>query len=197
MLPGASNRQSGPAVSRSWVVSQRATFAALVPLLDRHRGDIPLDFLLGWVAVESDGWIDVTTSLDERDFFQIHPADSKDHGPQHQQLTTDPDYSVQAGIRIVRIYADLARRRFPWLPAGTEFFWRVVKLQHAMGSGLTNRLLSAMVARGVPPASWEAIKAFEVTDAATRLHPLLRVEPGRNVDAVFTRGRQLATSLGR
>jgi hypothetical protein len=32
------------------------------------------------------------------------------------------------------------------------------------------------------------------------LHPLLRVDPGRfgrNVDAVFTRGQHIASSLGR
>jgi hypothetical protein len=82
----------------------------------------------------------------------------------------------------------------------SELFWRVVKLQHAMGSPLTHRMLSDMQRRGLPPASWNAIKAYEVTEAARRLHPLLRVRPGRfaqNVDAVFTRGQQIARALGR
>jgi len=123
----------------------------LVPLLDRYRGEIPLEFLLGWIAVESDGRIDVVTSLDERGFFQIHPAESKDARPplQHRLLSTDPAYSVRAGIQLVRSYADIARRRFPWIPAGSELFWRVVKLQHAMGSGLAWKLLSQMHARGI------------------------------------------------
>jgi hypothetical protein len=48
--------------------------------------------------------------------------------------------------------------------------------------------------------NWEAIKAYEMTDAAQRLHRLLRVDPGRfgrNVDKVFIRGGQLASTLGR
>jgi hypothetical protein len=172
----------------------------LVPLLNRYRGDIPLEFLLGWIAVESDARIDVVTALDERGFFQIHPAESKDTRPplQHLRLSTDPDYSVQAGIQIVRTYANLARRRFPWIPNGSELFWRVVKLQHAMGSGLAWKLLSQMQARGIE-TTWDAIKRDEV-NVGPKLHPLLAKEPGRfgrNVDRVFSQGRLIAQSLSR
>ena len=174
-------------------------WAALLPLLDRYRGDIPLEFLLGWIAVESDARVDVVTSLDERGFFQIHPDESHDRHFDHARLTSDPDYSVQAGIQNVRYYANLARQRFPSIPAGSELFWRVVKLQHALGSPLTKRLLDGMRASGIP-FTWEAIKQWEVTHGP-QLHKLLRVEPlgrfGRNVDGVFTRGRQLTASLGR
>jgi hypothetical protein len=175
-------------------------YAALVPLLDRYRGEIPLAFLLGWIEVESNGRIDVVTSINERGFFQIHPSESKDHRFQHERLTTDPDYSVRTGIELVRVYIDLARRRFPWIPTGSKLFWRMVKLQHAMGSGLAKMMLSDMQRSGVPPTTWNAIKAYELTTAAQRLHKLLRVKPGRfgrNVDAVFTRGGRIATSLGR
>ncbi len=150
--------------------------------------------------MESNGRLDVITPLGERGFFQIHPAESKDHHLQHKRLTTDPDYSVRAGLQIVCAYADLARQRYPWIPFGSELFWRIVKLQHAMGSALTQRMLSDMRNRGLPPTSWDAIKAYELTDSAKRLHALLRQEPGRfarNVDAVFARGRQIAKSLGR
>ena len=178
----------------------RDRMALLVPLLERHRGDIPLEFLLGWIAVESDGRIDEVTNLDERGFFQIHPDESRDRGFQHRRLSTDPDYSVKAGIENLRFYARLTRRRFPSTPAGSELFWRVVKLQHAMGSGLARQLLQRMLARNIP-LTWEAIKRFEVTDGP-RLHRLLRVRPlgrfGRNVDEVFTRGRrELAGLRGR
>jgi len=173
--------------------------ALLVPLLERYRGDIPLEFLLGWIAVESNGCIDEVTNLNERGFFQIHPDESKDRRFQHERLTTDPDYSVQAGIRNVRFYADLARQRFPSIPDGSELFWRIVKLQHAMGSGLTRTLLGSMRASNIA-LSWEAIKRYELTNGP-RLHRLLTVEPlgrfGRNVDGTFARGREIARALGK
>jgi pentapeptide MXKDX repeat protein len=194
---GATTRQPAGFTAKT---PSRKRFAALVPLLDRHRGDVPLHFLLGWIDVESNGRIDVVTTLKERGFFQIHPAESKDHHFDHERLTTDPDYSVAAGLTLVRSYVELARKRYPWIPPGSDLFWHVVKLQHAMGSGLTKAMLTTMLGRGAPPASWDAIKAFELTDAAKALHRLLRVKPGRfghNVDAVFTRGRQIAAALGR
>ena len=173
---------------------------ALLPLLDRHRGDIPIEFLLGWIAVESDARIDSHTNLDERGFFQLMPSESQDARPpiQHQRLSTDPEYSVQAGIQIVRYYAGLARQRYPFVQPGSELFWRIVKLQHAMGGGLVRILLNAMRAKGIP-VTWENIKRFEVSDGPP-LHRLLRVRPGRfghNVDEVYERGRAVARSLGR
>jgi len=179
-------------------------YALLAPMLDRYRGDIPLEFLLGWIAVESDGCIDEVTKppLDERGFFQISRDESKMMKFDHERLTTDPDYSVQAGIQLVRFYANLAQKRYPWATPGSELFWRVVKLQHAMGGGLAWKLLSSMVRNNVP-MTWEAIKQHEVTDGP-RLHQLLnphkaadRGRFGRNVDQVFSRGHQLATALRR
>jgi hypothetical protein len=191
---------AGSAAQFSRRIPELRRYVALVPLLDRFRGDVPLDFLLGWVDVESGGRIDVVTGLDERGFFQVHPAESRDHQLQHQRLTSNPQYSVQAGLQLVQSYVALARKRYPWIPFGSGLFWRVVKLQHAMGSGLTRAMFAEMRKRGIPTDNWQAIKAFEVTDAAKRLHPLLRVRPGRfghNVDEVFARGARIARSLGR
>ena len=119
-------------------------YRLLALMLDKYRGEIPLEFLLGWVAIESDGCIDVITKppLDERGFFQISREESRMRRFDHDRLTTDPDYSVQAGIQLVRFYATLARARYPWAAPGSELFWRVVKLQHAMGSPLAWKLLS-------------------------------------------------------
>ena len=179
-------------------------YRLLIPILDRYRGDIPLYFLLGWVAFESDASINEVTPppLDERGFFQISRAESTDRHLDHQRLTTDPDYSVQAGIQLVRYYAGLAQTRYPWAAPGSELFWRMVKLQHAMGSGLTQRLIAGMQAAGLP-LTWEAIERYEVT-AGPQLHPLLnppnaadRGRFTRGVNRVFTRGRQLAAAAGR
>jgi hypothetical protein len=179
-------------------------YALLAPMLDRYRGDIPLEFLLGWIAVESDGCIDEVTKppLDERGFFQISRDESKMMKFDHGRLTTEPDYSVQAGIQLVRFYANLARKRYPWATPGSDLFWRVVKLQHAMGGGLAWKLLSSMVRNNIP-MTWETIKQHEVADGPG-LHRLLnphdaadRGRFGRNVDQVFSRGRRLATALRR
>ena len=110
----------------------------------------------------------MVTNLNERGFFQIHPDESKDRRFQHERLTTDPDYSVQAGIRNVRFYADLARQRFPSIPEGSELFWRIVKLQHAMGSGLVRALLGRMRASNIA-LSWEAKHCWERWREQTRM----------------------------
>ncbi|MGZ4304445.1 MAG: hypothetical protein ACXVSL_06200 [Solirubrobacteraceae bacterium] len=201
-LPVPAAGPSAPSASQFTAnVPAQRRFAALVPLLDHYRGDIPIWFLLGWIAHESGGVITDRTSLDERGFFQIHPDESKDARPpiQHARLSTDPDYSVQAGIQLVRSYAALARQRFPWIPYGSELFWRVVKLQHAMGSGTAYALITHMAARGID-VTWEAIKRFEVTDGP-KISRLLTYKPigrfGHNVDTVVDVGRRIAASLGR
>ena len=172
------------------------TRAAARPVPRRRSARLPARLDRGRVGRR----IDEVTSLDERGFFQIHPAESKDARPpiQHARLSTDPDYSVQAGLQLARYYATLARSRFPWIPAGSELFWRVVKLQHAMGSPLANRFLTDMHNRGIP-FTWDNIERFELSDGP-RFHQLFRTEPGRfgrNVDKVFAYGRARAQSLGR
>ena len=178
-------------------------YRLVASLLNQYRGEIPLDFLLGWVAVESAGRIDVVTArLDERGFFQIMPSESAMMKFDHARLTTDPEYSVWAGVQLVCFYANHVRTRYPWFAPGTELFWRVVKLQHAMGVGTAAALLTSM-RRNNLPMTWEAIKRYEVTDGP-RLHRLLnpsdpgkRGRFGRNVDKVFELGRQIAASLPR
>jgi phosphatidylserine/phosphatidylglycerophosphate/cardiolipin synthase-like enzyme len=191
----------GPAPARSQFtrdVAEISRMRGLVPLLEKYRGEIPLAFLLGWIVVESDGRIDEITNLDERGFFQIHPAESHDRHFDHQRLSADPDYSVKAGIDNVRFYARLAQQRFPSIPAGSDLFWRVVKLQHAMGSGLAYRLLTAMSQAGLP-LTWENIRQYEVTHGPA-LHPLLKVAPlGRfthNVEEAMASGTAWAGRLG-
>ena len=74
----------------------------LIELINKHRGDLPLHFLLGWIKVESGGRIDSITNLCERGFFQIHPEESQERGWKHEPISYDPDYSVERGIRLVR-----------------------------------------------------------------------------------------------
>ena len=107
-------------------------------------------------------------------------------------------WDVADEIEIIPFQNTTVLSRFPWIPAGSELFWRIVKLQHAMGSGLAWQMLTQMHARGIE-TNWPAIERYELTDGP-KLHALMRVQPGRfgrNVDGVFTRGRAIAQRLGR
>lgn len=189
-LTGKSPAGGGAAASPGWV-------ATLVPLLERYGGDIPLDFLLGWIKVESGGNIKSHTSLDERGYFQIHPKESKTLGINHQRLDLDPDYSVQAGIKLLRYYAQRAQSRLKVQP-GTEFFWRMVKFQHT-GIGYVDVILNAMRSDGVPPTSWDAIRNYvkKNTDKLRKHKFFFERDPNtlvKNVDKLFKWGRKLVSS---
>ena len=180
-------RAGGAAASPGWV-------AALLPLLERHRGDIPLEFLLGWIKIESGGNIKTRTSLDERGYFQIHPKESKLLGLNHNLLDVDPEYSVQSGVKLIRHYMRRAQDKLKIKP-GTDLFWRMVKFQHT-GVGYVEVILNAMRRDGVSPSSWDAIRNYvrENTGKLRQHKFFARRDPNtlvENVDKLFAWGRKL------
>ncbi len=193
-----------------WELSGRTSFKqsskaswlqTLLPLLNRHRGNIPLDFLLGWIAVESNGRIGELTKLNERGYFQIHPGESKTLRLNHVRLSTDPDYSVKSGIQLIQHYGKVVQNQYK-IPYGTDLFWHIVKLRHWLPGGV-KVILKDMRELGVKPTTWEKFKQHVVKNRERIRQRITREYKGSwdpmqgitNVDKVFDRGRQLAKGL--
>jgi hypothetical protein len=186
--------------------SAPAGMAQLVPLLNKYRGDIPLYFVLGWVYVESGGQIGSSTNLGELGFFQIHPGESQLLHLDHPRLHTDPEYSVQSGIKLVNHYADLAQKL--GFPRGTELFWSATKWHHWAPAGVA-LIVKDMRANGVEPttANWDVIQNY-VTSNRVRLGALMDLHfpvKGQHWDVMFgiknvnktiASGKNLAAALG-
>jgi hypothetical protein len=183
-----------------------AGMAQLVPLLNKYRGDIPLYFVLGWVYVESGGQIGSSTNLGELGYFQIHPGESQVLHLDHPRLHTDPEYSVQSGIKLVNHYADLAQKL--GFGRGTELFWSATKWHHWAPGGVA-LIVKDMRANGIEPttASWDVIQNY-VTSNHVRLGALMDLHfpvKGKHWDVMFgiknvnktiASGKKLAAALG-
>jgi hypothetical protein len=135
----------------------------IIELLDRYRGDIPREFLLGWMAIESDGNVKVVTSRPERGYFQI---DWKGGEAQEQlkldqtkflALSTDREYSIRVGIQLAQLYRSYIRKHYPAVPDGSELFWRLTKARHG-ASGLLTKAL-AQLTKANQKITWEALAA--------------------------------------
>jgi hypothetical protein len=172
------------------------TAQELIPLLNKYRGDIPLDLLLGWAQLESGLQLGSATSLCERGYFQVHPGNSIDLKLNHDLIGTDKDYAVRAGIALV----NQCRRSIAALnvPTGSEFYWRLVKLSHWIPSG-PRKLFAVMRQKGVEPRDWETVQTFvKQNNDALRVYFKGR-KPSQgihNVDAMFRKVRVWRLNLG-
>lgn len=179
-------------------------YRPLLPLLQKYRGDAPLDFLLGWIAVESGGDIQSTTSLDERGYFQLHPEESKTLGVDHARLSTDADYSVQKGIALARYQAGKVARQFGYAP-GSAMSWPLSKLLHWLPLGV-QVIMDSLKAQGRRATTWDELRSFVLANQEAIQKEITRRDvkhrswpPARgiaNVDKVLQRGREIAQALG-
>lgn len=136
---------------------------------------IPLGVLVGWIARESGGKLAVhpqpgpgDTKLDERGFFQLMPSESKMLGFDHERLSTDPVYSINAGLALIGHYMGEADK-LGVAQHGSSYFWRLVKLLHTMGPGAVDKIIAAAKADGAT-ASWEALEEYATSHDAELLH---------------------------
>ncbi len=177
-------------------------FRRLIPLLNRERNDIPLEFLLGWISVESSGNISKTTSLDERGYFQIHPNESKTMNLNHMALSTNPTYSITAGIKLVKHHAYQAKKL--GFTYGTDLFWHIVKLLHWLPHGV-QKILVHMREHNINPntLSWNEFKRHTIRYRTEICQSMKHCNKGwnplrgiANVDKVFEQGHRLSVDLG-
>lgn len=162
-------------------------------ILDKLRAaasssGIPLGLMVGWIAKESGGRLSEVTKLDERGYFQLMPDESKSIGFDHQRLSTDSDYSIQAGVALIKKYAAQADG-LSVAPKGSSYYWRLVKLGHTMGSGAAKKIVAGAKEAGAA-GSWEALEAHAL-DNSVKYLLTTRHSPSKwfpLVDAVYDVG---------
>lgn len=157
----------------------------LIPKINKYRGGIPLHILLGWIELESGRKNGTITSLCERGFFQIHPAEAKTHKiSNHQLLSYDEDHSIQSGIKLVNNYVgrtNLLVKKYG-LPNQDEMFWKLVKLHHWIPGG-PKIILEDMRAYGLKPSNWAAIKNFALVPGnRKRLKQRIGFDPQQGIE---------------
>lgn len=156
---------------------------------------VPLGLLIGWIAKESGGRLSDTTKLDERGYFQLMPDESKKLGLDHQRLSTDSDYSIAGGIKLIQDYAKKAEA-LAAAPIGTAYYWRLVKLLHTMGSGAVPKIIAGAKQVGAT-SSWDALEQHATSNEDRYLHET-KHSPTKwfpLVDKVYDAGRPFGFGL--
>jgi carboxypeptidase C (cathepsin A)/subtilisin family serine protease len=144
-----------------WHVGPLIWLRAMINELDKYRGTLPREFLLGWIAVESDGDLKSTTPLNELGYFQImwQGGEAKDQLhmtlEEFPRLTSDPDFSIQKGVVLAEEYRRYILTNYPSIADGSDLLWRLTKARHA-ASGVLRAALRKLQAASIP-FTWAAV----------------------------------------
>jgi carboxypeptidase C (cathepsin A)/subtilisin family serine protease len=134
---------------------------ALINELDKYRGTLPREFLLGWIAVESDGNLKSTTPLNELGYFQImwQGGEAKDQLhltlEEFPRLASDPDFSIQKGVVLAEVYRQYILKNYPSIADGSDLLWRLTKARHA-ASGVLRATMRKLEVASIP-FTWAAV----------------------------------------
>jgi hypothetical protein len=191
--------EQGQRVFSSSVESLRGKVDSLA-----EKTGIPSQFMMAWISHESGGNVRDTTNLNERGLFQIMgshdgiPLDKTEAGSlglneaDHQRLSTDVDYSLEQGARLITRYRDKAdavakKQGMTW--SDTDM-WRLTKFFHTGPAFVSQALSGFSAANGRPPASWAEL--YNQTTPALRA----RMEAPTQIGGVLApRGLQAYAQL--
>lgn len=157
---------------------------------------VPLGVLVGWVAKESGGKLGEVTRLDERGVFQLHPDESKALGLDHQRLSTDLTYSINGGLALIGKYMGQATK-LDIAPKSSEFFWKLVKLAHTMGSGATAKIV-AMAKTAGEAKTWKRLEDYALSHEKEIMHAV-KHSPAKwfpFIDAIYRLGAPFGFGAG-
>jgi subtilisin family serine protease len=157
----------------------------VIDQLDRYRGDLPREFLLGWMAVESDGKVATVSTLEERGYFQImwQGGEAKAQlgltSDEFRRLSTDREFSIEKGVQLAQAYRQHFLRKYPTVLDGSDLLWRLTKGRHAL-PGALDQVLDRLVKAGAV-ITWQAVSQSlpklargvnRTLDYAAKLKPL-------------------------
>ncbi|HKE26046.1 MAG TPA: DUF2272 domain-containing protein [Bryobacteraceae bacterium] len=129
--------------------------------LDKHRGSIPREFLLGWMAVESDGNVKSRTPRGELGYFQIDwkAGEAREQlgmtREDFDRLYSDRSYSVQKGVELVIRYRKYVLDHWPEAASDPDLVLRLTKGRHAMPAAVERAVKALRKAGGT--ISWNTL----------------------------------------
>ena len=157
--------------------------------VENQAGTLPVNFLLMWIQVESNGNPCSWTSLQEAGIFQLMPPDNIAQGgttmaAQHPippcaagtqttayrtSLSDDQAYEqVRGGIQYVNYCrkqadAQLALAGYAGQPGWTDSdwsYWAMVKMWHVLPGRIPSMLQAGIAGNGGIPADWDAMAQY-------------------------------------